>query len=117
MLKSSYKVDNNNKYESEDYIMKEFNQVKDKNMDRLEQYVPIVDRVHGSHHPEFHHVRRVFEELNHKVKAAGVDKPNLDSEFKELREVTSNYAVPGDVCESYEAVYKMLSELDEAYQG
>lgn len=97
--------------------MKKFNEVKNKNMERLEQFVPIVDRVHGEHHPEFHDVRRVFDEVNQKVKSAGKDKPNLDNEFKELRKITSNYEVPGDVCESYEAVYNMLSELDQAYQG
>ncbi|MFA7115408.1 MAG: iron-sulfur cluster repair di-iron protein, ric, partial [Candidatus Omnitrophota bacterium] len=26
-----------------------------------------------------------------------------------------DYTVPGDVCESYEAVYNMLSEVDQAY--
>jgi len=25
--------------------------------------------------------------------------------------------VPGDVCESYEAVYVMLAEIDKAYNG
>jgi regulator of cell morphogenesis and NO signaling len=94
-----------------------FNIVKDRNLKTLEQYVPIVDRVHGSSHPEFHDVRKVFEEINLKVKKAGDDKPELDKEFKLLRDITDNYAVPGDVCESYEAVYNMLSEIDKAYHG
>jgi len=34
-----------------------------------------------------------------------------------LRETTNNYTVPDDVCESYEAVYNMLSELDKAYHA
>ena len=38
----------------------------------------------------------------------------MDNEFKQLREITDNYTVPSDVCETYEAVYNMLSELDEA---
>jgi iron-sulfur cluster repair protein YtfE (RIC family) len=42
---------------------------------------------------------------------------NLDSELKQLREITDNYTVPDGVCESYEAVYNMLAEIDEAYQG
>lgn len=97
--------------------MMTFNIVKDRNLKTLEQYVPIVDRVHGSSHPEFHDVRKVFEEINLKVKKAGDDKPELDKEFKLLRDITDNYAVPGDVCESYEAVYNMLSEIDKAYHG
>lgn len=94
-----------------------FQEVKDVYFARLEQYVPIVDRVHGSHHPEFHDVRRVFEAISQKTKAAGAERPELAEEFVQLREITSNYTLPADVCESYEAVYNMLKEADEAYQA
>lgn len=97
--------------------MTTFNRVKERSLKTLEQYVPVVDRVHGPSHPEFHDVRKVFEEINLKVKKAGADKPELDKEFKQLRDITDNYTVPGDVCESYEAVYSMLSEIDKAYHG
>ena len=83
----------------------------------LEKFVPIVDRVHGKHHPEFHDVRKVFATIIEKVKESGTEKPQLSQEFTKLREITDNYTVPGNVCESYEAVYKMLSELDESYQA
>lgn len=96
--------------------MKKFNEALEQNLGRLEQYVPVVARVHGGSHPEFHDVKRIFDEVSVKVKKAGSEKPNLDNEFKELREITDNYTVPGDVCESYEAVYNMLEELDKAYQ-
>lgn len=95
----------------------DFNQVKENHLKTLAQYVPVVDRVHGASHPEFHDVRRVYDELAKKVKNAGADKPELGKEFSELRKITNNYTVPGDVCESYEAVYNMLAELDEAYQA
>jgi len=95
--------------------MEKFNKTKERNLERLEQYVPIVERVHGGSHPEFHDVRRLFDKINIKIKKAGSEKPELDKEFKELRKVTDNYTVPDDVCESYEAVYKMLAELNEAY--
>lgn len=97
--------------------MIKFNQVKDKNIATLELYVPIVARVHGESHPEFHQVHRLFDEMNKKMKEAESKKPVLDSEFKELRKITDNYTVPTDTCESYEAVYNMLSELNEAYDG
>lgn len=97
--------------------MKKFKSTNSRNFKLLDQYVPIVERVHGSSHPEFHEVRRVFEEINARVKKAGADKPELEHEFKQLREITNNYTVPGDVCESYEAVYHMLAEIDEAYHG
>ncbi|OLS02981.1 iron-sulfur cluster repair di-iron protein, ric [Tissierella creatinophila] len=95
--------------------MTKFNKVIEKNIERLEQFVPIVDRVHGGSHPEFKDVHKLFDKINAKIKETESEKPEIDNEFKELRKVTNNYTVPGDVCESYEAVYNMLSELDEAY--
>jgi iron-sulfur cluster repair protein YtfE (RIC family) len=94
-----------------------FQEAKQKNMKTLEQYVPIVARVHGGHHPEFHEVRKLFDAINRKSKEAGSEKPELDEEFARLREMTDHYTVPSDVCESYEAVYNMLAELDKAYQA
>jgi regulator of cell morphogenesis and NO signaling len=96
--------------------MAKFDQVKELRLKTLEQYVPIVAKVHGPSHPEFHDVQRVFNEMQAKLdKDAGMEKPELESEFAELRKITSNYTVPEDVCESYEAVYDMLAELDKAY--
>ena len=43
------------------------------------------------------------------------ETPDLSQEFARLREITGGYTVPGDVCETYEAVYNMLAELDRAY--
>lgn len=80
--------------------------------EKLNMYVPIVDRVHGPHHPEFHDVRRVYTELVEKIEK---DETDLNEKFKELREISDNYLVPGDVCETYEAVYHMLAEIDQAY--
>ncbi len=94
-----------------------FKEVKVKYLKTLGQYVPIVARVHGNNHPEFHDVHALFDAMIKKIKAAGSRMPDLDEEFTRLREVTDNYTVPADVCESYEAVYNMLSELDKAYQS
>lgn len=94
-----------------------FNEAKENLLPTLEQYVPIVERVHGGNHPEFHEVRKLFDVINKKTKEAGSEKPELKEEFAKLREITKGYKVPGDVCESFEAVYKMLSELDEAYEA
>lgn len=93
-----------------------FNQIKESHFKTLEQYVPIVARVHGGNHPEFHEVRKVFDTIIKKTNEAGAAKPELKEELAKLREITDNYTVPNDVCESYEAVYKMLAGLDKAYQ-
>ncbi|NLP43838.1 MAG: iron-sulfur cluster repair di-iron protein, ric [Peptococcaceae bacterium] len=92
-----------------------FNEVKEKHFPTLEQYVPIVARVHGKDHPEFHEVHQIFDTIKAKVEEAGSAKAELEAEFAQLRKVTDNYTVPNDVCESYEAVYKMLAEADKAY--
>lgn len=92
-----------------------FDLVKDKYMKTLQLYVPIVARVHGDSHPEFHHVHKLFEDINSKIAKAGDQEVQLQDEFTVLSQVTQNYALPDDVCESYEAVYKMLSELHKAY--
>ncbi len=94
-----------------------FNEVWKSYYEKLEQYVPVVARVHGGSHPEFHEVHELFDAINKKIKETGSERPELKVEFAKLREITNNYAVPGDVCETYEAVYKMLSELDKAFQA
>ncbi len=94
-----------------------FNDIKAAHFKTLKQYVPIVAKVHGKHHPEFYDVHKLFDAINQKIKESGKEKPDLNEEFAKLREITNNYTVPGDVCESYEAVYKMLSELDEAFEA
>lgn len=94
-----------------------FNEAKEKHFERLGQFTPIVDRVHGDNHPEFHEVKALWDTIQEKTEAAGSDKPDLDVEFSQLRDVTNHYAVPNDVCESYEAVYNMLEEVDKAYQA
>ncbi|MGI6731672.1 MAG: hypothetical protein ACOX5F_07245 [Anaerovoracaceae bacterium] len=97
--------------------MSTFNEIKEKHFKTLEMYVPIVAKVHGGSHPEFHEVRKAYDTIIQKINEAGNEKPELQDEFAQLRAVTNNYTIPEDVCESYEAVYNMLAELDQAYQG
>ena len=94
-----------------------FNEAKATHMKMLKQYVPIVARVHGQNHPEFHEVHKLFDAIKQKIKDAGSKRPELNEEFDKLREITSNYTIPDDVCESYEAVYTMLAELDKTYRA
>lgn len=96
---------------------KTFNQAVTEHLQTLQQYVPVVDRVHGNSHPEFHTVKRLFDTITEKIQAAGTDRPQLDDEFVKLRETTGGYTVPNDVCETFEAVYRMLAQLDEAYNA
>lgn len=93
-----------------------FENVVTKHIEKLEQYVPIVERVHGESHPEFYEVRKSFDVINEEIKLDLDSNPKLESEFKKIQKATNNYTVPSDVCETYEAVYEMLKEINEAYQ-
>ena len=94
-----------------------FNQVVEKHFQTLELYTVAITRAHGKSHPEAFEVRKLFETINSKIKEEGTTKPNLDVEFTKMRNITNNYAVPEDVCETYAGVYEMLSEVDNAYQA
>ena len=84
---------------------------------QLDLFTSAITRAHGKNHPEAFEVRELFSKIKGKTQAAGTASPDLDAEFPELREVTNQYAVPDDVCETYAAVYNMLSEIDRAYQA
>jgi iron-sulfur cluster repair protein YtfE (RIC family) len=96
---------------------KTFNEIVENYFEKLDLYTTAITRAHGKNHPEAFEVRELFETLNTKVKEAGTSKPNLDAEFAQLRKVTDNYTIPGDVCETYAGTYNMLSEADEAYRS
>ena len=97
--------------------MTKFNDVANSYFPKLEMFTLANTRAHGKNHPEAFEVRNLFTTINEKTKESGTNKPNLDTEFTQLRDVTSNYAIPGDVCGTYAAVYNMLSETDQAYQA
>lgn len=94
-----------------------FKEVIEKNSKTLDLYVPIVARVHGDTHPEFHKVHALFDTINGKIEAAGANKPDLKEEFAGLGEITNGYTIPEDTCESYETVYNLLAEADKAYHA
>ena len=91
-----------------------FEEVKTKHLETLKTYVPIVARVHCPTHPGFYKVRDIYDQMVLKISA---EQSDLTSDFASLREITSNYTIPGDVCESYAAVYNMLADLDKAYSA
>lgn len=95
----------------------QFEAIKRNQLITLAQYVPVVDRVHGDSHPEFHDVKAEFDKIQQKIQDSGSDKPDLEAELSRLRQITNHYSVPKDVCETYEAVYEMLAEVDEAYHA
>ena len=98
--------------------MTTFNEVAECNFEKLDMFTLAITRAHGKNHPEAFEVRNIFNTMKEKTKEAGsTGKPHLEEEFTQLRKVTSNYTIPGDVCGTYAGVYNMLSETDHAYHA
>lgn len=97
--------------------MTTYHELAHKYFEKLDVFSLAITRAHGKTHPETFKVRELFETIKDKTTDAKSSKPDLDKEFIELRQVTDHYRVPTDVCETYEAVYHMLLEIDEAYSA
>ncbi|MDO5000915.1 MAG: hypothetical protein Q4E20_01570 [Eubacteriales bacterium] len=70
----------------------------------LDKILPVVERVHGDHHPELHRVAQLRN-------APGAEL------FAQLREASGNYAVPADACPTYEKTYRLLEELENEFSA
>lgn len=81
----------------------------------LTSFIPIINRVHGSRHPEFHDVSIVYEKIKSKLEDSKQATIDFDYEFAQLKSLTNDYRIPNDVCETYTAVYKMLALLNKTY--
>lgn len=93
--------------------MNPFKQVLENHKNNLELYVPVVARVHGPTHPVFYDVQKGYDAM---IVLVNEDKyEDLKAVFENLRAITDHYKIPSDTCETYEAVYNMLNELDQAY--
>lgn len=94
-----------------------YQELANKYFEKLDMFSMAITRAHGKSHPETFEVRELYEKITKKIKQDPSDSLNLDEEFKQLRKITDNYTIPDDVCETYEATYNMLLEIDEAYSA
>lgn len=78
---------------------------------RAAELAPIIERVHGEHHPELTRVREITLALQEG------DEAHNTGLFEELRAVTQNYAIPDDVCETFEAAYQALERADRHHSA
>ena len=81
------------------------------NQEKLDLYTTAITRAHGKNHPETFDVRDLYTELEPAI--LNEDSETVTTIFGKLREVTSNYEIPNDVCETFEATYKLLGEMDQ----
>jgi regulator of cell morphogenesis and NO signaling len=71
------------------------------------ELAPLIERVHGAHHPELTRVRELTEQIN-----ASTDAGATAHLFRELRAVTDDYTVPSDGCEAFAGTYAALRSAD-----
>lgn len=71
---------------------------------------PILERVHGTNHPELTQVRELTQQLTQST-----DVNTVTSLFAQLRDITDNYTVPSDGCEAYLETYQSLRAADAAH--
>ncbi len=93
--------------------MNKFMNVLQENRAKLDQYVPIVARVHGPSHPVFYEVQSEYNKMVDKFNDNNYD---VKSELNALDKITEGFIIPSDTCETYEAVYNMLEELFNSYE-
>ena len=93
-------------------MTRNFNQFTEEEFEKIDLYTKAIVRAHGDHHPEFANIRHSFESILEKQADEDAD---LTAEFKDLREVTNNYNVPADTCETTVATFDLLKEADELY--
>lgn len=72
------------------------------------QLTPILERVHGNNHPELARVNELTQQI-----ASSTNAREIAEMFGQLREVTKNYAIPGDACEAYQSAYRALQTADQ----
>ena len=78
---------------------------------KLDFFTTQIVKVHGQRHPELDEVRQVFVKIKQNLTAD--ESADNRPEFERLESITSNYTVPGDACEAYNATYKMLQYFDQ----
>lgn len=88
--------------------MKIWKEQYQKDSERLELFTTAISRVHKEAHPETVRVRELYEALGR------TDKPQ--EIFEELREITSSYSIPADVCPTFVNVYETLKMYDQLYE-
>lgn len=74
------------------------------------QLTPLIERVHGAHHPELTRVRELTQQLG----SATNDYVKEDL-FRELRIITNSYTLPAGACEAFTAAYQALESAEKQH--
>ena len=86
------------------------------NEEKLDMYTKAISKVHSRLHPEVHEVKALYAELLVAVKN-DEEASALTPTFDRLVEVTSDFEIPSDTCETFEAVYQDLEKANALYRS
>lgn len=87
-------------------MLKEF---FEKNDEILDLYTNAITKAHGKNHPEIFEIRRIYQAIQEKMSQNQVD---LVPEFRQIRLLTSDYAIPNEACPTLSKTYQLLEEFD-----
>lgn len=76
------------------------------------QLTPLIERVHGAHHPELTRVRELTEYLG-----CATNADVKDDLFRELRDITDGYALPKGACEAFTVAYNALESAEKKHHS
>lgn len=84
--------------------------------EKLAMYTGAIAKVHSRLHPEVHEVKALYEDILSEVKqdekSAGLRKA-----FDRLVELTNNFEIPADTCETFAAVYQDLATANQLFRA
>lgn len=86
------------------------------NFAELDKFTRTIEKVHGAGHPELAEVRQLFLDIQEAAKQPVIDQEFVKQNILRLRVVASDYTPPADGCQAYQKTYRMLKEMDEAFQ-
>lgn len=84
--------------------------------EKLAMYTGAIAKVHSRLHPEVHEVKALYEDILSAVKQ-DEKAPGLGKAFDRLVEVTGNFEIPADTCETFAAVYQDLTTANQLYRA
>lgn len=82
------------------------------NQETLDLYTTAITRAHAAHHPEVFEVQSIYKVIQEKVRKG----ENIKEDFVKLREITNEFFIPDDVCQTFEKTYKLFAQADKLTQ-
>ncbi|MEQ9764366.1 iron-sulfur cluster repair di-iron protein, ric [Streptococcus sp. ZJ151] len=81
--------------------------------EELDLYTNAITKAHGKHHPEVFEVKNLYHNIQQHV----TNQQSYKAEFQELDRITHHFAIPDDVCPTFEKTYRLLEKAFQLAQA